>query len=280
MFAHNKVARGFCSTGISLHWGTSNVIVLTIIVAMLGTMQFAMAGIKPPVRDLPPPGCPDDCPDPRMNIYWQRGMDRHVAVGNALYVYGGVSDTVLTEAGNRMIQYVDHLGAPALANYQAAIVNFITTGQWNAVTLSAEYPWLAENNFWNVATQAWIQAYLDQTINNLTLAERKNLAWLVQQVGIEYVMYEAANFFLQEGSDPGDKIHPPKTIPAGWARAMFGILGFFGALLVITDPIGWIVIGGCVAGTAYMDFKGMIRTIPSESELMEMSATMRRERHE
>jgi hypothetical protein len=48
MLADNKITRGFCSTGISLHWGTSNLIVLTIIVAMLGMTQVALAGLHEP----------------------------------------------------------------------------------------------------------------------------------------------------------------------------------------------------------------------------------------
>jgi hypothetical protein len=69
---------------INLHWGISNLLVLTIIEAMLGTTQFALAAAhKPSLSDVLCNDSVTPCvqPPPR-DIHYRLSYRAHVTAGN------------------------------------------------------------------------------------------------------------------------------------------------------------------------------------------------------
>jgi hypothetical protein len=255
MLAHNKVA------------GINHLIVLTIIVAMLGTTQFAMAAPHRPWRL--PPGCPPECSDPPYDETWKFTMGTHVGVANTAYQYVYVSKDELLTTAKRMNNFATEIiDNGTYKGAETVVLNVLASGKWDSISLSAWQNFLVENKFSNVLPQAVMQAMLDDIPSSM----RASIAWNIQTYGLWASMYEAAAILTQFANMEDAREHgrtlPPMTIPNTWARVIFRTLEFTGGIICATgDPIGLVFVAGGFAGNVYMDANGMSKVVPSVEEL-------------
>jgi hypothetical protein len=244
---------------MKLHWSLSNLIVLITACAMLGMTQFAMAGFHEPWRL--PPGCPPECSDPPTDHTWQFAVVSHVTVANTAYQNGGVvSPAVLLEAADRMNKYATEIIDNGTYNTVAKVIEqVLISGKWSTVSLKALAGFDALNNFGNALPLATMQAML----NAVSPANRASAAWNIQTYGLWASFYEAAAILTQFANAeahriPGQALRlGPVKIPPGWARVVFDTLEVAGTILLISDPIGWVVLIGGYAGNQYMNANGM-----------------------
>jgi hypothetical protein len=249
MISYTKVPRGFYSTGISLHWGTSNLIVLTIIVAMLGTTQFALAVHKPfhCWTCCPPNNCGDG-----EDTIWKVTTGAHVGVANLGYQNQKPTKALLLLEASRMVNYANARQADGTIGYwQGVIIKNINS----IYTQVADGTNLFNNtaNFGNVIPLTASDAWLGKVV----LTERKAAIAFIQTYGL----YPALIYYSQiltQWANAMDGLHAPVTISPAMARTFFDGMAMVGLFVMATgDPIGVIIAAGAQAGIMYMDSQGL-----------------------
>jgi hypothetical protein len=266
MLADNKITRG--STGISLHWGTSYLIVLTIIVSMLGMTQFALAEDSPhhyePNRTLPPPDCPGYCPSPHyfLNRGFSYGMEYvNQAVVNKIPL---VIDQIYNQAiaSNNTYGETGYDGTAwvitnTVKQYQTQIVNTTPT------ITPAIYKYFTANGFKGTQAQlqSWVQSTKAQRQTMVNDIVANNLLYRMQQyaVNMNDVGNEVGGLFHQHPQlmnaswrlQKVNKASPQQCANLNWMASMYLIIGV-GILTFVTAGTdlyvfgGWLVLGGTV----------------------------------
>jgi hypothetical protein len=239
-----------------------NLIVLTVATAMLGTMQFALAVPHQPFHCWT--CCPPTC-DPGEDAPWKIAAGTHVATGNAAYTqHGVVSQDQLLAAAKAMVNFIKaRIQDGTILDSEATIEAALTSGYWKTILMNALTTYEEAKNFKNVIPQSVIQ----DMMNSVTQADRDSAAWGIKTYGLVSFFYEEAAILTQFANAeamriPGQKLLFPVKIPPGWARVVFDTLMIAGTVLIVTDPIGWIVVIGGYVGNEYMNANGMSRVKP------------------
>jgi hypothetical protein len=251
---------------LNMHWGTSYLIVLTIIVSMLGMTQFALA-VHHPFHCWT--CCPPSCGNGE-DFVWKRSMGFNVGLASLSYQKIKPTQSQLLGEAQSLENWANAREQDGtIGVYQTEILN-------DAVRIYSVVPngqnlFLYTANFGNVIPLSGWTTQLEKTV----LTERKAaIAW-IQTYGLYQTMILYADILTQWADTIGMKFPPartvllknrhtgkyePVTITPAMARTFFdgmAIVGMFVCGVPPGDPIGLIIGGGAMAGLMYMDSQGM-----------------------
>lgn len=189
-------------------------------------------------------------------------MATHVVVANTANANKNVPAAQLIAAANDAITYVKVRRADGtMQKAHTKVITAIGNGTWSATTpLNAAIPAWVTSAFGNTVPKEIIQSVLNRTTS---MAYRDTtLAAFMNQADLGDVVIGAAQILLQYANAeahriPGQALLLPVTIPPGYARVVFDTLMLAGTILLITDPIGWIVLIGGYVGNEYMNANSM-----------------------
>jgi hypothetical protein len=227
MLADNKVTRSFCSTGISLHWGISNLIVLTIIVAMVGTTQFALAKVQPPFHCWTccpdPPNCNADLPN------WRISIKDHVAIGNILVAGQKPTSTQLKAAAQAITTWSEGDGMNTFFSQIDTGVKAIGQDYFVNTAVDGKQIYAGVAAFGNQITVA----DFDTMMSRVTAANRLALYTELATYGSEQLVWHYAEY-LNQLADALERGIKPPVRPAFF----FGTLIVMGAVLALIGATG------------------------------------------
>lgn len=222
---------------MKLHWLFTNLLVLTIVIAMLGTAQFALAKVQPPFR------CYTCCPNPptctpvTCTISCVDSFLAHVTAAN-VYIKGGKADKAQLQAVvNNLMTWADSEEMSDVFPLIDQGIQAIGLNYFKTIGVDGQNTYNLVKKYGNLITVADFNAMM----SGVTQAERENFYNYMVSRGSQQMVWDFAGYVQSIINGM------PVQLPGGYFHALI----VFGAVMVLVAATGggagFALLGGMIA---------------------------------